>query len=302
MKYLFVMLFICGSCFASDKPIHVLFGLPVGSTHNLIFNTITENVPDKKLSFISESKIGLSGSLAHQYVANSIPDGKTLGMVSSSIVMNPLFFPDVVLDSIRDFERIIYLGSQDNALITKSSLNLKTVKDIIEYTKTNRMNYGHNGEGTPSYACVEDLFKGKLLGIPYKGTNFLMVDLMGDRIDLALLPIGAILRYVNTGKINLIATTGNKRFELLNVPMISETIAVTKDSVWNRATWYAIVAPKGLSKDMKSYLHNYFKSGITVEAKKRMAENGIILETKDVEETFIEEHNLWKKYLTRRNN
>jgi tripartite-type tricarboxylate transporter receptor subunit TctC len=293
------MLFICSSCFASDKPIHVLFGLPVGSTHNLIFNTITESVSDKKLTFISESKIGLSGSLAHQYVANSSPDGKTLGMVSSSIVMNPLFFPDVAFDSIRDFERIIYLGSQDNALITRNLINLKNVKDTIEYTKINRLSYGHNGQGTQSYACMEDLFKGKLLGIPYKGTNFLMVDLIGNRIDVALLPIGAILQYANSGKINVIATTGNKRFELLKVPTIGETVPVTKDSVWNRAIWYAIVAPKGLNPDMKTYLHNYFKSGITLESKRKMFDSGINLEMKDVDDAFMEEHTLWKRYLGR---
>ena len=299
MKYIFMLLFWCGSSHAfTDKPIHVLFGLPVGSTHHLIFNTITDNIQNKKLIFVQESKLGLSAAIAHQYVAQSKPDGHTLGFVASTIVTNPLINNNIKYAVLRDFDPIIYLGKQDNVLVTNFLLPFKNIKELINYSikKPKSIMYGHNGEGSSSYISIEDLFRGKLLPIPYKGTNFLLIDLMSGQIDIALLPIGAILPHTTSSKIKIIATTGTTRSKILNVPTIEETIKVSEFAVWNRPIWYGIVAPKGISKETANYLTNYILLGIDEKTINKLEQNGITVELKNFKEVLAEEHVRWRSY------
>ena len=300
MKYIFILLlFWCGSSHAfTDKSIHVIFGFQVGSSHHLIFNTITNNIPNKKLNFISESKLGLSGALAHQYVAQSKPDGHVLGFTGSSIVINPFINTNIKYDILRDFDPIVYLGKQDNALVVNSVLPFKNVRELIDYSnkKPKSISYGHNGEGSSSYITVEDLFKNKLLPIPYKGTNFLLIDLMSGQIDVAMLNIGAILPHVTSSKIKVIATTGTNRSKILNVPTIEETIKVSDSAVWNRPIWYGIVAPKGISKETANYLTNYILSGIDEKTINKLEQNGITVELKNFKEVLAEEHVRWRSY------
>jgi len=135
-----------------------------------------------------------------------------------------------------------------------------------------------------------------LLPIPYKGTNFLLIDLMSGQIDVAMLNIGAILPHVTSSKIKVIATTGTNRSKILNVPTIEETIKVSEFAVWNRPIWYGIVAPKGISKETANYLTNYILSGIDEKTINKLEQNGITVELKNFKEVLAEEHVRWRSY------
>ena len=134
--------------------------------------------PNKKLNFISESKLGLSGALAHQYVAQSKPDGHVLGFTGSSIVINPFINTNIKYDILRDFDPIVYLGKQDNALVVNSVLPFKNVRELIDYSnkKPKSISYGHNGEGSSSYITVEDLIN----EVGKDATRFIMLNRSSD--------------------------------------------------------------------------------------------------------------------------
>lgn len=303
MRLCWCLLLYCGLVNAfTDKPIHVIFGLPPGSTHQLIFNTLVENAPNKKLNFVSESKPGLSGAIAHQHIAQSKPDGQTIGFVGSSIVINPIFIPNVTYNAQRDFDSILYVAETHNALVVRSGLPFNTPKDILSFVTNNpqKLSYGHNGEGSSTNTTVEDLFKGMLLPVPYKGTNFIILDLLGGQIDLAIIPIGPAIPLASNSKIKIVATTGTQRFKLLNVPTIRESIKPGDFAVWDRPVWYGFVSPKGINRETLLFFQQFFTSGITEDAKNKLERNGITLNIKDLEYVIQQEQSDWNKFFARK--
>ena len=75
------------------------------------------------------------GTIAPEIVLNAAPDGYTVLIASSGFWIGPLL-GKVSYDPVRDFAPIAFLVNSPNILIVHPSLQVRSVKDLIELAKS----------------------------------------------------------------------------------------------------------------------------------------------------------------------
>jgi tripartite-type tricarboxylate transporter receptor subunit TctC len=201
---------------------------------------------DWKEPVVVENKAGASGNIGTEAVATAPPDGYTLLMTASTIVLNRSLFVSIPYDPIKDFAPVAPLAVGQLALVVNPSVKAKTVKEFIALAKANpgAMSYGSPGNGTPHHLAME-LFKSKtgivLLHVPYKGTAGATQDLLGGQINAMFLPVHVALPLVAAGKLTMLAAGGTKRSAVTpDVPSLAEATGVRDIDT---DIWYGLYVP-----------------------------------------------------------
>jgi tripartite-type tricarboxylate transporter receptor subunit TctC len=109
--------------------------------------------------FYVENHPGAGGNLGMALVANAAPDGYTLLMVSSSVVVNPSLYEKVPYDIYKSLAPITLAGSSPNILVVHPSVPAKTVKELIAYIQANP---GKVSFASPGFGHDRELRGGEL--------------------------------------------------------------------------------------------------------------------------------------------
>jgi tripartite-type tricarboxylate transporter receptor subunit TctC len=179
-------------------------------------------------------------------VAKSAPDGHTLilGHVGSMAV-NPYIFSNPGYDVNRDFAPVTLLAKVPSLFVVHPDLPVKTLKELVAYTKNNpgKLNYGSAGNASAGHLAMEYLKLAtgmEILHIPYKGTGPALTDLLANRIQVFSAGTPALLQYIRTGKLRAIATGTPQR--LPSLPQLP-TVAESGYKGFESVQWYGIMAP-----------------------------------------------------------
>ena len=199
-------------------------------------------------SVVVDNRPGATGNIASDYVAKSKPDGYTIYLPSSSILLNQLVgTPNSNL--IRDFEPVALSGSLPYALAVPSSLPVKTVEELVALAKTKpgQLYYAGYIGGVPQFLgeMLNRAGKVNIVMVPYKSTVEASSDFAAGRIQVLFTPVPSSLPFLANKQGRVIAVTGAKRASILpDVPTMAE--AGYPDLKVEVA--YFFLAPKGTPK------------------------------------------------------
>ena len=207
--------------------------------------------------FIVENMGAASGVIAAQTVAKAAPDGYTLILYGASLWLLPFFRDNVPFDLARDFAAVSWTNRGPNLLVVHPSVPVRTVKELIALAKARpgQLQYASPGAGTVQHLAGE-LFKLQakvdMLHVPYKGSGQSIVELIGGHVHLDFDAVPPVINHVRQGKLRALAVTSAKRFSLLpDMPTVEESGVPGFDM----STWWGIVAPAAVSKDIINRLH-----------------------------------------------
>src|SRR3954453_9809204 len=196
--------------------------------------------------FVVENKPGAGNMIGIEAAARSAPDGYTLLMVASTLVLNSVLYKQVPYDPVRDFSPITLAATAPNILVVDPKLPINSVADLIAAAKAKpgALSYGTPGIGTSPHLCMELLkymARIDLQHVPYKGTAAAVTDIMGGQIQVAFATALTAKPLVDAGRLRALAVSGPKRVEALpNVPPVAETVPG-----YEAMQWYGLVAPGG---------------------------------------------------------
>jgi tripartite-type tricarboxylate transporter receptor subunit TctC len=235
-----------------DKPIRIIVPFTPGTGIDILARTLGQKMgEDWKTAVIVENKPGASGNIGTEAAAKAQPDGYTLLMTASTIVLNRSLFKSIPYDPVKDFAPVAPLAIGRLALVTHPSVAAKSVNEFIALAKREpgKLNYGSPGNGTPHHLAME-LFKSRtgidVVHVPYKGTAGAVSDLIGGQIQVMFLPVHVALPFVTAGKLNMLAAGGTERASATpNVPSLAEAAGVRDIDT---DIWYALYAPAGTPK------------------------------------------------------
>ncbi|MCZ2499037.1 tripartite tricarboxylate transporter substrate binding protein [Xylophilus sp. Kf1] len=180
-------------------------------------------------SLIIENRPGANGISGTISALAAPADGYTLIYVNAgTIAINPYLFPKQKYDPLKD---LIVLGINSytpNILVTRPTLNVKSVAELVAYGKANpgKLSMGSSGTGTTGHLSGE-LFK-EMSGIdavhvPYKGSAAAYTDLIAGRIDFMFDNIISLNNQDRDGRVRLLAVTTTRRVDLRpEVPTMQE--------------------------------------------------------------------------------
>jgi tripartite-type tricarboxylate transporter receptor subunit TctC len=230
-----------------DKPVKIIVGFAPGGTNDILARLFAAKLQEKfNQSFIVENKPGAASAIGNDAVAKSAPDGYTL-LVSSSggLTVNPVVYPKLGYDPVKDFAPIALLGSFPLVITTSLDVPANNLAEFIDYAKKNKNTPLSHGVATSAFELAAELFATttgiKLNHIPYKGSGPVLVGLRGGEIQVGMLDSGAVMPHLKSGKLKALAVTSAKRSQALpDVPTVLEAGVKGFDVT----IWTALMAPK----------------------------------------------------------
>ncbi len=240
------------------RPITIVVPFTPGGSSDITARNIGQKLSEiLGQSVIIDNKPGANGSIGATYVAKAPADGYTLFVGSIGVfAINPALYKDLAYDPRRDFDLLSVVVRTPNALVATASFPPNTVAEFIEYLKKNpdRVSFASSGTGSSDHLTAA-LFWQKTgttgIHIPYKGGSAAHMDIIAGNSNVSFQNLGSITQHVRGGKMKILAVTSDKRDSTFpNTPTLAEA-GVPGLEVFS---WQAIVAPKGLPKNVKDRL------------------------------------------------
>jgi tripartite-type tricarboxylate transporter receptor subunit TctC len=194
---------------------------------------------------VVENKPGASGNLGAYQVVKSPPDGYTLVMGASTLVINKTLYKDMQYDPLTDLEPIGLAANASLLLVAHPKLGIASAQELIAQAKAKPgvFVYGSPGIATPHHMAME-LLKARagidLVHIPFSATGPAVTQLLGGEVPLMFLPVHVAIAHVKAGRLVALAQGGEKRHPLApEVPTLGELGLRNA----NTDIWYALWAP-----------------------------------------------------------
>ena len=203
--------------------------------------------------FFVENRPGAGGTIGWDFVAKSAPDGYTLGITGSTLLVGAHLYKNVPYDSFKDFTHISMLASGPYVLVVNPKKTpVATVRELIAAAKAKpgAIDYASSGNGSSQHlvgALFNSMAGVQLNHVPYKGSGPAMQDLLAGEVGVSFAGVPNVLGNVRGGRLRALAVTTPKRWvELPDVPTIAE--AGVKD--YEATLWLSISGPAGMPKEL----------------------------------------------------
>ncbi|HXL12395.1 MAG TPA: tripartite tricarboxylate transporter substrate binding protein [Bradyrhizobium sp.] len=234
---------------ASNYPtraIHIVVGFTPGGGNDIIARVIGQKLSESLgQPVIVENKPGAGAIVATEHVAKAAPDGYTLLVgASGAMAINPAVYAKLSYDPIRDFVPVSELGSFPLILVVNASSPIKSVAELVAYTKANP-NKSNYSSSSAAFQLVTELFKQKtgapMEVVPYKGANDSVMAVISGQVTATIADAGPLAGQVHGGQVRALAVAAPQRMEdLPDVPTMKEAGADVDAVLWS-----GIFVPKG---------------------------------------------------------
>jgi len=226
------------------KPVRILVPFPPGGTSDILSRLISPKLTEKwGQSVIVESRPGAAGAIAMELTAKSPPDGYTLVLTDvGTLVILPVLYPKTAY-SLNDFAAITTISYSPHLLCVHPAVPVNTVPQLIALAKKRpgALNYASSPAGAPYLAGLQFAHRTgiKWEYITGRGGAQSIMDVMTGQADVLFNGMLATLPPVKSGKLRLIAVTGEKRH-----PSLPETPAVAEFLPgFLTGSWQGLFAP-----------------------------------------------------------
>jgi len=177
---------------------------------------------------VVDNKPGAGGIVGAEIVAKAAPDGYTMLMANTALVVAPYLYARMTFDPFVDLVPVTMVNSAPLMLVVHPSLPAGSVAEFLSYARANpgKLNYGSGGVGTTPFLAAE-LLKSMTgidaVHVPYKGGAPALADLVAGQIAFMIENVPGTLPMVKDGKLRALAITSNKRSTLVpELPTMAE--------------------------------------------------------------------------------
>jgi tripartite-type tricarboxylate transporter receptor subunit TctC len=249
-----------------SKTIKVISPFSAGGTNDYLSRAIARKL---ELAFgkpvVVENRTGANGMIGADFVAKNPGDAYLLFMGNGATHgSNSTLYPKITYDAVKDFTPVGMVAVVPLVLIVSSSLPVKSIPELLAYAKAHpgSMSFGSSGLGSTGHITGEK-FK-QLTGVdavhvPYKGDAPAVTDVLAGQLPLAFISITSVISHLNSGRMRILAVANAKRSPSIpDVPTFAE--AGVREMEF--ATWYAIMAPAGIPKDIVNRLNQEISSAL----------------------------------------
>ena len=239
-----------------NKPIKFIVPLAPGGAIDFIARALGERMSASiGQQIVVENRTGAGGVIGMDAAMKSDPDGYTVLITNDNAASAP-HISNLPYDYTKELQPVCYLGRQSQFLAAHSSLNVGTVKELVEYAKANPgLGYASSGVGSNQHVAGEWFAKEagiKLEHVPYRGAGQAINDLIATHVKIAFLGPTALVQHYRAGVLKLLAHTGSKRSPILpEIPTLEEGgYKVVLDA------WYAAFVPRGTPAEVVAKLNS----------------------------------------------
>ena len=196
-----------------SRPIRVLVGFAAGGGADAIARTVAQRLSEQLgQSVIVDNRPGATSTIAAEVLAKSPPDGYTLMLADSSLLIAARAMAKVNFDVMTSFEPIASVAIAPLAIAVAAGSPLTSLEQMAETARKGdpKLIYATSGIGTVHHLAMEYLLSQAritMTHLPYRGASLIIPDLIGGQVPIAVLSAAATVAQVQAGKLRVLGLT-----------------------------------------------------------------------------------------------
>jgi tripartite-type tricarboxylate transporter receptor subunit TctC len=269
-----------------SRPITMIVPFAAGGPTDILARLVSQTIsPMLGQQVVVEDVTGAGGTIGATRAARADPDGYTmimgnLGTHAASLGM----YPKLPYNPRGDFAPVILVATTPMVLVTRKTLPLHSLNDVVAYAKANKGKTTMGSAGVGSISHLTLLLFNHLTGagvvhVPYRGLSQAINDLLGGQIDLLFdQVVTATPHIVNDSENDIVVTIPQRAAAIPKVPSANEAGLPQLHTL----AWSALFMPKGTSAPIVSRINGAVAKAMgNPEIEKRFAEIGADLPPPD---------------------
>lgn len=289
----------------SDCTMRLVLPYPPGGSTDVIARHIAQQLStDWKRPLVVDNRPGASGMIGTELVARSPANGCTALFAITQHIQNPLLYPKVAYDPIKDFTPVARILTVPTGLAVPVDLPVDSAAALIKLIRSEPGKHSFGSTGTASTSHIYGGLFSKTahldaVHVAYKGAGPMLTDLLGGRISFTIVDVGSLMPHVRAGKLKILAVSGTQRFETVkDVP----TFAEAGIPGFETTSWMGIFLPAGTPSAARdkwaSALDGYLNSADFAEKLRAMGILPDPLLGKAFAEQLARDIPLWKSMIS----
>lgn len=296
-----LMLAVAGGAAAQDQfpagPVSIIVPNPPGGSSDINARILSEPLSAAlKQPVVILNRPGLGGAIGAAQVAKAKPDGYTLLLALSSVVVAPeaeRISGRKPLYELDQLEPVALLSSDPMVLLVRADSPWRSLADLVKAAKEKpgSINYSSSGNFGPIHLSVEMLAHQagiKLVQVPFGGGGPSMLALLAGQVQMTTAAPAVASAQISAGKLRPLAVSGAKRLTSLpDVPTYKEAGFDAEYYIW-AGLYVPTGTPKPVVQTLRQSVQKAARSPQFITG---MEKQGIIFDYRDAPEfkQFAEE-------------
>jgi tripartite-type tricarboxylate transporter receptor subunit TctC len=235
-----------------DKPIRLIVGYSAGGGVDAVARLLSARLPAVLgQQVLVENRTGATGLIAADFVAKAPPDGYTLMMGDSALLIAKLLQPKIAIDPLTSFKPVAGAFVSPLMIVTGNDFPAKTPAEFVAQLKANpgRFSFATSGVGTVQHLGFEMLKQSTgsfVVHVPYRGAAQIVPDVIGGQVPIGVVSATAAMAQSKAGKLRAVALMNSAKLEG------AESIAPLADALprFDVAPRIFVLAPAGTPNEI----------------------------------------------------
>ena len=227
-----------------SKPVRFVAPFVAGAGTDTTARLVAQKLSDAwGHQFIVDNRTGAAGAIGVDLTAKATPDGYTICLISASHSVNSAVNTRLPYDLTKDLQAISQLASLFYVIYHSPAVPVKSVKELIAYSKANpgKLHFGTSGTGSLQHFAGE-MFNHmtgiKLVHVPYKGSSAVIVAMLANDVQVGFGTLFGVRPHMPSGRLRVLAITAGKRS-----PAVPDLPTVIEAGVpgYEVDQWYGVI-------------------------------------------------------------
>lgn len=209
----------------------MIVGYPPGGPVDILARAVAAKLQESwNEPVVVEDRPGAGTVIATDAVVKAAPDGYTIGLTNTPLLINPSLLPSMPYDTVKDIAGISLLTTNTIVLVAHPSVPANSLAELIALAKKRpgKLTFASPGNGTSTHlagALLNSRAGINMVHVPYKGAVPAQADLLAGRVDVMFDVLQSALPQVKAGKLKVIAVASATRSAFApEYPAMAETL------------------------------------------------------------------------------
>jgi tripartite-type tricarboxylate transporter receptor subunit TctC len=211
-----------------SRPVRAIVAVGAGGTGDIFTRVLGEELHRRwGQPLVVENRPGGASNIGARACADAPADGYTICiMPGEPLAYNQFLYKKLTFDPAKDFEPVINLFFNTQALVVNSALKVKTVDELVALSKAKAGTLSYTAPSLPLALYLEKLKRERgadWVAIPFRGGGDTTNAVLSGSTPVAFLGMQNFISHLQSGTMNGLAVDGMQRSPLFpDIPTLAE--------------------------------------------------------------------------------